>query len=517
MPLPKPRKGEKQDAFISRCMGNDLMNKEYPDNKQRAAVCYSQWRAKMKNQQYNVLTTNNYTIRTETHQGKKHLVIPVVMLVEGVHSGSAGPLLHTQDEFSKFPAAWNGIPVLIGHPEEGGHPISANSPKVIDQSVVGRVYNSKAEDGKLKGEVWAEVDKLKQLSPLAYAYIMQQKPLDVSVGVFSDDEPSPGEWNGENYIAIARNYRPDHLALLPEVAGACSWQDGCGVRVNSEGLLEAINLIRDKLYSLDNDTDSHYLEEVYDDGTFIYRKETNGKEKYYKRTYGIKDGEVQFGNDGEEVVKEIKYKKVVTMKRTKNPKNNTGGNTMNDKIKELLTIAPSVYTEDDKEWLEKLEEGQVDKLIACAKTNAETTTAKEAAEADKAKAEEKITALESEIAELKKGAPQVNEEAAMKILKEKVSDIKTFEELLPDELKKQFNYGQKLYTAHRQELIQHILDNQADEVWDEESLKKKDDDDLQKTADSIKKPVSYEGAAGGFSTNADEEILLPPGVEAEKK
>jgi len=513
MPLPKPCKGEKQGAFISRCMGNDLMNKEYPDNKQRAAICYSQWRAKMKNQRYNILTTNNYTLRTETHQGRKHLVIPVVMMVEGVHNGSAGPLLHTQEELGKFPEAWNGIPVSIGHPEVNGCPISANSPSVIDQSVIGRVYNSKMEDSRLKGEVWADIEKLKQLSPLAYAYIMQQKPLDVSVGVFSEDEPTTGEWNGENYIAIARNYRPDHLALLPEATGACSWQDGCGIRANSEGLLEAVNLVRDKLYSLDNDKLSYYLEEVYDDGTFIYREERDGKGKYYRRTYQIKDGEVQFSNDAEEVVKEVKYKKIVTMKRTKNTKNNIGGKRM-DKVQELLTIAPSVYTEDDKEWLEKLEEEQVDKLIVCAKTNTETAAAKETAEAAKVKAEEKIIALESEITELKKGVPQVNEEAALKILKEKVSDIKTFEELLPDELKKQFNYGQRLYKEHRQELIQHILNNQAEKVWDEESLKKKDDDDLQRTADSIKKPVSYEGTGGGFSMNTDEEVLLPPGIGA---
>jgi len=517
MPLPKPRKGEERDAFISRCMGDDLMNKEYPDNKQRAAVCYNQWRAKLKNQQYKVLTTNNYVIRTETHQGRKHLVVPVVMMVEGVHNGSAGPLLHTQDELGKFPAAWNGIPVVIGHPEENGQLISANSPKVIDQSVIGRVYNSRMEDAKLKGEVWADVEKLKQTSPLAYAYIMQQKPLDVSVGVFSDDETTSGEWDGKDYVAIARNYRPDHLALLPEGTGACSWLDGCGVRVNTEGLLEAVNLVKDKLYSLDSNTNSYYLEEVYDDGIFIYKKSGNGKEKYYRGTYQIKDGEVQFGNDEEEVTKEVKYKKVITMQETKN---NRGGIVMN-KVKELLTTAPSIYTEDDNEWLEKLEEEQLDKLITCAKTSAEATAAKDAVEEEKVKANERIIALESEVTELKKGTLQINEEAAMKILKEKISDMKTFGELLPDEFKKQFEYGQKLYTAHRQELIQHILDNQAEKVWDEESLKKKDDDDLQKTAEAIKKPVDYSasggGAASGFFVNTNEEILLPPGVETEKK
>ena len=48
MPLPKPSEGEKQDDFISRCMGNDTMKDEFPDNDQRLAVCYQRWRDKDK-------------------------------------------------------------------------------------------------------------------------------------------------------------------------------------------------------------------------------------------------------------------------------------------------------------------------------------------------------------------------------------------------------------------------------------------------------------------------------------
>jgi hypothetical protein len=44
MPIPKPRKGEEKQDFISRCMGNETMLDDYPDNKQRAAVCYASWR-----------------------------------------------------------------------------------------------------------------------------------------------------------------------------------------------------------------------------------------------------------------------------------------------------------------------------------------------------------------------------------------------------------------------------------------------------------------------------------------
>ena len=44
MPLPTPSKGEDKNKFISRCMGNENMKKEFPDQKQRNAVCFSQWR-----------------------------------------------------------------------------------------------------------------------------------------------------------------------------------------------------------------------------------------------------------------------------------------------------------------------------------------------------------------------------------------------------------------------------------------------------------------------------------------
>jgi hypothetical protein len=48
MPIPKPRENEEQDNFMTRCMGDDVMKKEFPQNKQRVAVCMSSWRDKNK-------------------------------------------------------------------------------------------------------------------------------------------------------------------------------------------------------------------------------------------------------------------------------------------------------------------------------------------------------------------------------------------------------------------------------------------------------------------------------------
>lgn len=48
MPLPTPSKNEKEKEFVSRCVGNPTVNEEFPDNSQRVAVCYSQWRRSKK-------------------------------------------------------------------------------------------------------------------------------------------------------------------------------------------------------------------------------------------------------------------------------------------------------------------------------------------------------------------------------------------------------------------------------------------------------------------------------------
>lgn len=50
MPLPSPEKNQKQNDFVSSCMSDETMRKEFPNSKQRAAVCYSQFSKKKTNQ-----------------------------------------------------------------------------------------------------------------------------------------------------------------------------------------------------------------------------------------------------------------------------------------------------------------------------------------------------------------------------------------------------------------------------------------------------------------------------------
>jgi hypothetical protein len=46
MPIPSKKTDEDKQKFVSRCMGDEVMKKEYPDTKQRVAICLGQSRKK---------------------------------------------------------------------------------------------------------------------------------------------------------------------------------------------------------------------------------------------------------------------------------------------------------------------------------------------------------------------------------------------------------------------------------------------------------------------------------------
>lgn len=171
------------------------------------------------------------TTRRETRGGREFLIAPVVAIRAGVLNGE----LVTAEEVEKYPEAWNGRPVPLGHPMVNGDPISANTPEQ-DEAHPARLWNVVAENGALKGEIWVDLEKARALGGDALEVVNRLdagKPIEVSTAYFRDLEPKSGKINGARYSSIAHNLRPDHLAILLHEVGACSWKDGCGTpRVN---------------------------------------------------------------------------------------------------------------------------------------------------------------------------------------------------------------------------------------------------------------------------------------------
>ena len=460
---------------------------------------------------YAVLT-EQYTIRTGILDDREHIIVPVIMMVEGVHHGSHGPILHLAEDLGRYPASWDGIPVTISHPEVDGIHVSANSPEILHQFAVGRIFNTHMDGDKLKAEAWIDIQKLAALSPLALAAIQSSSPLDVSIGVFTDEEEQEGIHNNEQFESIARNHRPDHLALLPGEQGACSWSDGCGVRVNKSNLktnanedmkddeikakkdlirnghVVAINVNEDgyralvqkaqsKLDSMDNDQAVYFLEELYDND-LIYRVGTRGQgnEMLYRQSYSISSaGDIEFNGERTRVRKNVEYIQANKMIRKDMADNKKP--CCPDKVDALIANAASNFTEDDKEWLL----GQTPEILA------------------------KLSPKEPKEVET-----NVSQEIDLSDYVQKGS-VDKMEDLIPlvnAELANEIEVGLNLYKEKRANLISQIQDNTQE--WTEVELSDMSDSMLEKLSKSVVAvaPGDYSGLGAGSNGQEDTELLL---------
>ena len=373
------------------------------------------------NYQYNIATLQiSIPVREEVFEGQPHLVVPVVALVEGVHLGSAGAYYYPSSEIAEIPDCWNGIPLPVFHPEEYGKNVTANTPQLIEEKSVGRLFHVYYdEDGaKLKGELWINIGKAEKIAPEILSIIQGGRQLEVSTALWFDDDGISGTWNGEPYEGTVSNFRPDHLALLPGGEGACSWDDGCGVRVNKKppdkkggqmektdgaglkdkivgalrSLASSVGLVvhdmshedlRAKLQraldALDALGWSHWVKVVFDDVVIYEARGSNpteaggpaGVTKLYQVGYSVNEdtGEVKLKDDAKEVREETRYIPVeepsTQAKQSENQKTKED-KTMEKKelVKDLVACEGTRFTEEDTSWLESLSVEQLEKLKA---------------------------------------------------------------------------------------------------------------------------------------------------------
>lgn len=176
-------------------------------------------------------TLNAASARREYLNGREHLVVPMTMIVPGVLNGSKGKLFYPKEEITRDPKSWDGVVITHNHPSRNGVNISANDLHPQAAERIGVVRNPSAKD-KLRAEAWIDVQKADAIDPRILNAVRKGQAMEISTGLYTDNEKSAGDWKGKPYDYIARNYRPDHLAILPDQRGACSLQDGCGLGVN---------------------------------------------------------------------------------------------------------------------------------------------------------------------------------------------------------------------------------------------------------------------------------------------
>ena len=152
---------------------------------------------------------------------------PVVLIKQGVWCGSEGCILHPAESLKNSVKEWEGKPVTLGHPQIGTNYVSVNaSEEIFENYVIGKVRNPYFANKALRAYIHIEKND-------TALWQLLQNTKEVSVGVITEDIPSCGSYNGKAYTKISQFYKPDHLAVLPYERGACSFDDGAGICVNT--------------------------------------------------------------------------------------------------------------------------------------------------------------------------------------------------------------------------------------------------------------------------------------------
>lgn len=323
-------------------------------------------------------------VRNDSMAGRDYLVVPAVMLLEGVHNGSEGAFYYPASECRKRVELWNNKPVVVYHPSEP----SACTPEVLNTRGIGVMMNTKWDPdykvdnikvGGLKTEVWLENSRVEKVDKRILEAIENGEVLELSTGLFADSDEVSGEWKGEEYQGTLCNFGPDHLAILPDQIGACSVADGAGFFRNQEGQCVTVppmwmqhfnelsqNVIREALNQIirkdEPEGEYWYVEDIFDT-YFVYSTET----VMYRQDYTVDGNNVSVQGVPTAVQRVVSYEPITNkekpVKKTAK-KNARKDSIMNKKkiIDALIANTATKWTEDDREFLNGLEDGRLEQM-----------------------------------------------------------------------------------------------------------------------------------------------------------
>jgi len=449
-----------------------------------------------------ILNLTSNLVRHDQMEGRDFLVAPMVMLTEGVHAGSSGPMYYPREELAKTPEAWNHKPIVVYHPTMNGVGISACDPDVITSRKIGLVMNTKYDPkaAKLRAEAWIEKDRAELVDNRVLDTIERQEVMEVSTGVFTDNEAKEGDWNGEHYVGIARNYRPDHLAILPDKTGACSVEDGAG-------LLQINALAHGDIYtslsaSLQDrfDPTAVFVMDIFPKSVVFERAN-----KLFKLSYTVTKNVAVLGEeDPVEVTRNVQYRltdgTLVGNAEFPYQEREEVMPKKKELIDGLIANELSLFEEGDREFLESQDEDVLAKFVPQEK-EPETTPVQNAAETGAAGLNPTPT-------------PEEGEE-------ETPVDAATYVQNAPPEIRDMLQAGLTAHQKEREQLISTITANENN-IFTQDQLEAKSAEELKGLSAlakvkerSASSHQNYAGAVGSgvVQNEEEEEPLLAPVME----
>ncbi len=434
----------------------------------------------------NVVANFTGGVRHDEMEGRAYLVAPMIMMVAGVvDNGINGALLYSAEELSKAAGVWNSKPVVVYHPRD-----TACDPDILTNRGIGRIMNTRFEDGKLKAEAWIEVGRANEVDERVMEAIKNNSMMEVSTGLYCEVDKTPGTFEGKDYTAIVHNIRPDHLAILPDQTGACSIEDGAGLlRLNSKKEELTIDIttmidnerkylvehkkrtykyirnfisnelshddVRSLIWSvLDDISTDAFVEDVFDD-FFIYVDDGI----FWRQGYSTANDTLTLVGEREQVTKVTEFRKLdgtVLNFRIYRKEIQMDKKTI---VEGLISNKTTHWAEADREVLMNMKQDVLEKMVPI-KNEEKETPAKEV------KTETKTENKEEKSEEVKNDKPQTVDE---------------FLATAPKEIQETIQNSLKATNEQKDRLIELITKNEKN-TFTKEVLKEKKLEELQAIA-----------------------------------
>jgi len=431
------------------------------------------------------------------------------MLAEGVWPGNKGSVLYEEVDLASSATAWNHKPLVVYHPKKNGEFSSACEPFVLNTRKVGLILNTRYDD-KLRTECWFDVLRTKSVDERVLTALEKGQPIECSTGLYNDEENKSGTWkDGKQYQCIARNYRPDHLAVLPDCVGAYAIKDGGGIlQVNERfepernqkiifrGIEYALKSLggtvtgneltisdiskqlSDLLATKFGEPGKYwdgYICDIYPESKqVVFKNSYKSDSELLMIDYKVDGEQISLSGDAVHVERTIQYQTVNgvfsvnagTLDFTQKEESSMPF----DKKAHITALIGHGFEEKDRPKLEKMDEEILEKIKPAAppveeKKETKKVTSNQQDDDEEKKKKEKET-------ENKKEVPEEKVESTLK---------PTFNQLLesaPPELRAHFTRVEQSLVAEKERHVKTLVAN-ANCPWTEESLKKKDVDELR--------------------------------------
>ena len=201
----------------------------------------------MKRNRVNVLTVVNSAsnITTEIIDGKPHIVVRGITPV--VDDIVMNRKLYPAAEIEKAYNTLERNPMPLGHPKVDGKHVSARDARAVNEYHVGAwLQNVSHKDGKVTGDMYVNrqyaesSEKGKRLINRLDEMLAgtNSDPIHISTGLLYSGIAANGESKGKKYNEIATNMMFDHVAVLLDEPGAGTPEEGVGIFVNSERIIQ---------------------------------------------------------------------------------------------------------------------------------------------------------------------------------------------------------------------------------------------------------------------------------------